>query len=373
MPVLRTAGEDSRKGQEKSALSYGMLKYRLSAVSSAAAVLILLTGCSPSAAQQPRPQTPSDIVATVGSTSITLAEVDEKALQQSTGSFGAMKLSQALFEARRLAVEGLIEDELLAQDARARKLDQATVIQQEITAKVAEPTDAETALWFQQNQSRLQGASLEQAGAAIKSYLVQQRTLAARQQYVDGLRAKVATRIMLDPPRQVIAKADRPSKGPATAPIEMIEFSDFQCPFCVSAVPTVNQVLSEYGDRIHFTYRHYPLATHPRARPAAEASQCAAEQGKFWQFHDKLFADQSRLGDEDFKQHAAQLGLDTAQFAACVDSHKYQAEIDTDIRVGNEAGVSGTPAFYINGRMLSGAQPFEAFKRIIDEELALKR
>jgi protein-disulfide isomerase len=351
-----------------------MLKYRFFATTSVAvAAVMLFTGCAQSAAQQTRMPAPADVVATVGSSSITLAQVDEKALQQSTGNFGAMKLAQALFEARRIAVEGLIEDELLAQDAKARKLDQAAVIQQEITAKVAEPNDEETALWFQQNQSRLQGASFEQARTAIKSYLVQQRTLAARQQYMDGLRAKVTTRIMLDPPRQVIAKADRPSKGPETAPVEIIEFSDFQCPFCVNAFPTVKQVLEAYGDRIRFIYRHYPLANHPRARPAAEASQCAAEQGKFWQFHDMLFGDQSRLGDEDFKQHAVQLGLDTARFNDCVDSHKYRAEIDTDIRAGDEAGVSGTPAFYINGRMLSGAQPFEAFKRIIDEELNAKR
>jgi protein-disulfide isomerase len=351
-----------------------MLKRRFSAKTVIAGIIVLLlTGCARSSAQQPRTPAPTDVVATVGSTSITLAQVDEKALQQSTGSFGSMKLSQALFEARRTAAEGLIEDELLTQDAKARKLDRAAVIQQEITAKVAEPTDADAASWYQQNQSRLQGASLEQARGAIKSYLLQQRTLTVRQQYLDALRAKVATRIMLDPPRQVVAKADRPSKGPETAPIELIEFSDFQCPYCESAFPTVNQVLKTYGDRIHFIYRHYPLAIHPRARPAAEASQCAAEQGKFWQFHDKLFGDQSKLGDEDFKQHAAQLGLDTAQFNACVDSRKYQVEIDNDIHAGDEAGVSGTPAFYINGRMLSGAQPFEAFKSIIDEELNAKR
>ena len=351
-----------------------MLKGRSSAATGmAGAAVMLLTGCAQSSAQQPRMPAPTDIVATVGSTSITLAQVDEKALQQSAGNFGAMKLAQALFEARRIAVQELVEGELIAQDAKARTIDQAAVIRQEITAKVAEPTSGDVALWFEQNQSRLQGASLEQTRSAIKSYLVQQRTLAARQQYLDGLRAKVATRIMLDPPRQVIAKADRPSKGPDNAPIEMIEFSDFQCPFCRNAFPTVHQVLKAYGDRIHFIYRHFPLASHPRALPAAEASQCAAEQGKFWQFYDKLFGDQSQFGDEDFKQDAAQLGLDAAQFNACVDSHKYRAEIDIDIRAGNEAGVSGTPAFFINGRMLSGAQPFEAFKRIIDEELAIKR
>ena len=350
-----------------------MLKHRFAATGAACIAALWLTGCAQSSAQQPRTPAPNEVVATVGSTSITLAQVDEKALQQPTGNFGAMKLAQALYEARRLAIDELIEDALLNQDAKARKLEPAKVVEQEITAKVAQPTDAEAALWFEQNQARLQGATLDQARQAIKSYLVQQRTLAARQQYMDGLRAKVATRIILDAPRQVIAKADRPTKGPANAPIEMIEFSDFQCPYCESAFPTVNQVLNTYGDRIHFTYRHYPLAIHPRARPAAEAAQCAAEQGKFWPFHDKLFGDQSRLSDADFRQDAAQLGLDTAQFNACVDSRKYQAEVDVDIRAGDEAGVSGTPAFYINGRMLSGAQPFEAFKRLIDEELAQKK
>ena len=139
-----------------------MLKNRRSAATGmAGALVVLLTGCAASSAQQRHLPAPADVVATVGSTSITLAQVDEKALQQSTGNFGAMKLAQALFEARRIAAEELIEDELLAQDAKTRKLDQATLIQREITAKVAEPTEAEAALWYQQNQSRLQGASLE--------------------------------------------------------------------------------------------------------------------------------------------------------------------------------------------------------------------
>jgi protein-disulfide isomerase len=351
-----------------------MFNTRVSAAAGlAGAIVILFAACTSSSAQQPRTPAPTEVVATVGPTSITLAQVDEKALQQPTGNFGAMKLVQAVFEARRIAIEELIEVALINQDAKARKLEPAAVVEQEITAKVAQPSEAEVATWYEQNQARLQGATLEQARQPITSYLVQQRTLAARQQYLDRLRANVPTRVMLDPPRQVIAKADRPTKGPANAPVELIEFSDFQCPYCETAFPTVNQVLTTYGDRIHFVYRHYPLVIHPRARPAAEAAQCAAEQGKFWQFHDRLFGDQSRLSDEDFKQDAAQLGLNALQFNACVDSHKYKAEIDADIHAGDEAGVSGTPAFYINGRMLSGAQPFDAFKRIIDEELALKR
>ena len=339
----------------------------------AAWAVVTLAACSPSSAQQGRIQAPTEVVATVGSTSITLAQVDEKALQQSTGSFGGMKLSQALYQARRIAVEGLIEDVLLEQDAAARSLDRATVIERDITAKVTPPTDEDAAEFFAQNQARLQGATLDQSRAAIKAYLLQQRTQTARQQYMDGLRAKAVIRIMIDPPRQLVATAGRPSKGPEGAPITMVEFSDFECPFCLTAFPTVQRVLDTYGDRIHFVYRHYPLANHPRARPAAEASACADEQGRFWAYHDRLFSGQPQLGDADLKEHAARLGMDTEQFDACYDSRKYKAEVEADISAGNEAGVSGTPAFYINGRMLSGAQPFEAFTQIIDEELALKR
>jgi protein-disulfide isomerase len=337
------------------------------------AVVVLLGGCAASSAQQARIQAPSEVVATVGSTSFTLEQVDQQALRQPTGNFGGMRLSQALYEARRLAIDELVDNELLVQEATARKLEPEQLVEQEVTSKVAAPTDDEVAVWYGQNQGRLQGATLDQAREPIRGYLVQQRTLAARQQYLDGLRGKTAVRVTLEPARQLIAKVNRPAKGPADAPVEIIEFSDFQCPFCLNAFPTVNQVVATYGDRVRVVYRHYPLANHPRARPAAEASQCADEQGKFWAFHDRLFGDQTRLSDADFKQHAAELGLDVTQFNNCFDSQKYRADVEADIEAGNEAGVSGTPAFYINGRMLSGAQPFEAFKRIIDEELALKR
>src|SRR4029079_5699501 len=133
------------------------------------------------------------------------------------------------------------------------------------------------------------------------------------------------------------------SKGKPDAPIELIEFSDFQCPFCQRANPTVDQVLKAYGDKIHFVYRHYPLPNHPNATPAAEAAACAAEQGKFWPYYDRLFENQSRLQDADLKQHASDLGLDTTRFNSCVDTHKLKSLVEADVRAGSDAGVNGTP------------------------------
>jgi protein-disulfide isomerase len=160
---------------------------------------------------------------------------------------------------------------------------------------------------------------------------------------------------------------------PANAPIELIEFADFECPFCLQASPTVKRVLDTYGDRIRFVYRNFPLQNHPHARPAAEAAQCANEQGQFWPYHDRLFSEPGKLSDAELKQTAAALGLNAPQFNKCVDDRKFQSVVETDAQAGVNAGVTGTPAFFINGRLLSGAQPFDAFKRVIDEELELKK
>jgi protein-disulfide isomerase len=219
----------------------------------------------------------------------------------------------------------------------------------------------------------VQGASLDEVRVPIRNLLTQQRSAAAYEKFVDQLRAKTPFRNMLEPPRQKVATANSPSQGPTDAPIELIEFSDFQCPYCFRANPTVRQVLATYGNKVHFVYRNYPLPSHPNARPAAEAAQCANEQGQFWPYHDRLFADQSKLNDDDLKASAAALGMDAAKFNACFDSHKYKARVDADLQAGNEAGVDGTPAFFINGRMLSGAQPYDEFKRVIDEELARRQ
>jgi protein-disulfide isomerase len=336
-----------------------------------AGVGLLFVSCSTSA-QPIKPQTASDVVATVGATSITLAQVDEVALQQPASSFGSLKLAQAMYEARRMALDDLVGEALIDQDAKARSLDRAAVVEQEISSKVTQPTDAEIATWYQANQQRVQGATLDQVRAPIRAYLSQERTNAARQAYLGRLKTKTAVKLMLEPPRLAVKPADGPVQGPASAPIEMIEFSDFQCPYCQRAHPTVKQVLDTYGSRIRLVYRNYPLPNHPNARPAAEAAQCANEQGKFWPYHDRLFTNPGKLSDADLKQ-AAELGLDAGRFNACVDSHKYKNVVDADIKDGNAAGVSGTPAFFINGRVLTGAQPFEAFKRIIDEELELKK
>lgn len=176
-----------------------------------------------------------------------------------------------------------------------------------------------------------------------------------------------------------VSADDDPVLGNKNAKVTMIEFSDFQCPFCRKFMTdTLPQIKKEYIDtgKVKLVYRDYPLSFHPGAAPAAEGAECADDQGKFWEMHDAIFNEQEKQGSgtiqfgvADVKKWAAQIGLDSAKFNQCLDSGKYKAEVEKDIADGTAAGVTGTPAIFINGRLVVGAQPFAAFKVVIDEEL----
>ena len=164
----------------------------------------------------------------------------------------------------------------------------------------------------------------------------------------------------------------QPSIGPQDAPVTIVEFSDYQCPYCQQWYQEVyDKLLASYPGKIRFVYRDLPLPMHPEAIPAAEAADCAGEQGAYWKFHDALFSGKYTLGRTAFEQYAADLGLDTTAFSACLDDHRYQAEVQANASDAARLGLTGTPSFFINGRILIGALPFESFKAIIDEELAL--
>jgi protein-disulfide isomerase len=166
---------------------------------------------------------------------------------------------------------------------------------------------------------------------------------------------------------------DDPSAGNVNAKVIVVEFSDFQCPFCAKALPTVSQIKETYGDKILFVYRDFPLHDiHPEAGKAAEAAQCAFEQGLFWEYHDNIFEKQGEwvgVGVPKFKEYAGALGLNVESFNECLDSGKYADEVEADLLEGQHFGVTGTPSFFINGRKITGAQPFSVFQDIIDEEL----
>ena len=169
--------------------------------------------------------------------------------------------------------------------------------------------------------------------------------------------------------RYAISVADSPVRGSDEAPITIVEWSDFQCPFCRRVGPTLAQIEDEYGDRVRLVFKHLPLPMHPQAPAAHAAAEAAHRQGRFWAMHDRIFADPSNLSDERLLTHAEAIGLDVEQFQRDFASPEVRSRIEADKAQASQLGVSGTPAFFINGRFLSGAQPYAAFKKLIDEEL----
>lgn len=178
-----------------------------------------------------------------------------------------------------------------------------------------------------------------------------------------------------------VANGHLPVSGKDSAKVTIVEFSDFQCPFCGRFyTDTLPQIRKEYIDtgKVKLYYRHFPLDFHPAAFPGAVASECANEQGQFWTFHDKVFSGQDKIGaqgmtadqiTQQYKTWATEIGLDATKFNSCYDSQKFKEQVTSDQADGKTAGVSGTPTFYINGTQLVGAQPYAAFKAAIDQEL----
>jgi protein-disulfide isomerase len=163
-------------------------------------------------------------------------------------------------------------------------------------------------------------------------------------------------------------------RGPAGATVTIVEFSDFHCPFCRRAQPTLSELLTRYGDRVKLVYRDFPIdQLHPQARLASEAARCAHEQGRFWPYHDLLYANAPKASPDDLKSYARTTGLELASFEQCLSSGKHRTAVQNDIEEGARVGVTGTPTFFINGRQLGGAQPLERFVEVIEEELARGR
>ncbi len=161
-----------------------------------------------------------------------------------------------------------------------------------------------------------------------------------------------------------------PARGPASAPVKIVEWSDFQCPFCRRAGPTLDQIEKEYGDKVQIVFKHMPLSMHTKARPAHAAAEAARLQGKFWEMHDKIFADQRAMSEEKYVEYATELGMDVEKFKKDSASDEVEKRIAADYAQATKLGVTGTPAFFVNGRFLSGAQPFASFKTLVDQELA---
>jgi protein-disulfide isomerase len=326
---------------------------------------------SPAAAQGQPPATDAaaagEPVATVGGVAITRGDLEALVAPE------VAKLEEQAHQLRRQQLDALIAERLLEAEAKRRGVTPDALEKAEIADKVPALTQAEIDAFVQANRARLP-ADPATLMPQIRQYLAEQRQAERRDAFLDELRGRTKVEVMLKPPpvfRATIDLAGTPSRGPENARVTVVEFSDFHCPFCKRVQPTLNQLLARYPNDVRLVYKHMPLdQLHPQARRAAEASWCAQQQGKFWEFHDQLYAGGPDGTDANLSAIAARVGLDGAKYQQCMTDGAAAAEVQKHVAEGNRYGVNGTPGFFINGRFVNGAVPLETFVQIVDEELA---
>jgi protein-disulfide isomerase len=345
----------------------------------ALALSTLALGCAgdrPASAQPRQPAVTAaadtdlpEVLASIGDQKITMADVRNRAgddLDQLEARY-----RRARHETVDRALEAIVHERILA-NASAKEGKSADELLAAEAGGSLEPDDVEIAAWYQANQARMGGRSLEQIKTQIADHLRTERRTEATAKLTERLSAEQHVTVNLQPFRLKFDNEGAPTKGPTDAPVTLVEFSDFQCPYCRAAVPALKEVVQKFGDSVHIVYRQFPLTSiHPFAFKAAEASLCAQAQGKFWELHDLMFQDQQKLAVSDLKEKARRLRMDSKKFDGCLDSGRYVEQVQKDQREGQLIGVTGTPAMFINGSSVEGgAVPFPKLEAMIRKELA---
>lgn len=276
------------------------------------------------------------------------------------------------YQIKKKALDTLIGQRIVEAEAKKKGLTTEKFLEQEVDAKVPEPTDAEiNAIYLVQREQI--GRPFEEVKGQLQQSLKKAKVAQARQDYSNKLREQAKVSVLMTPPRTQVGFDPARVRGNTKAKVMIVEFSDFQCPFCGQVQSTLKNVLTKHRDTVALAFRDMPVSQiHPQAMGAAQAARCAGEQGKFWEYHDLLFADQGGLDKPGLTTKAQKLQLDEKQFDACISNEKYKAQIQQDSQEGMRAGVSGTPGFFINGVFISGAQPEATFEKLIEEQLAAR-
>ncbi len=333
------------------------------------AVFALTFGC----ATTPKP---TEVHAAVPVGDPPVVKVGERLILQSEADKRAgedfHKLQDQLYELRVDAAERIAIEILVEREAKKDGLTEDAWVEARLETGLREPTDGELQELFAKVKKNLpEEATFIEVKPQLRRALMREVKVKRAREMFDELKRRAGYQVLLAPPdrpRKTI-DASGPGRGPANARVTIVEFADFQCPYCSKASDVVKKVAAEYPGDVRVVFRHFPLANHPLAPRAAEASACANEQGKFWEYHDHLFANPRELEETALKAHAVTLGLDVKPFVDCLESGRMKALVEKDKKAGEALGVNGTPAFFVNGLPMAGAQPEEAFRRAIDREL----
>ncbi len=300
-----------------------------------------------------------------------VAELEGKSIPASTAfkenKRRIFELEEALFKVKRQSLDDYLENELLAEESKKKNIPVDRLIMNEVGTEAGPVSDKEVEAFLAEKGIP---AETPEKKSEVKEYLKYRKAMEKRQGYLAALKDKAGVKVYLEAPAAPRVKVDvdgYPSWGSNSAPVTLVEFADYECPFCQRSVATLNRLKEAYGpDKLRIVFRDLPIDTHERARPAALAAHCANDQGKFWEYHKVLFENQANLQDKDLAAYAEKTGLDKDAFASCVEAKKFQGVVDKSRREADALGFDSTPTFVLNGIVVPGNQPFEVLKEKID-------
>ncbi len=345
-------------------------------------------GCSQGSGTAVAAATPdksaAEIAAKIGSRSLSNAELDVRLKDDMAALKTRAAESEEQLKAQLANIQVQVKDQefnlrkkalaemLFDMEAQSRGITRDVLLAQEITAKSA-VTAADTDTLWEEVKDRAKGATKAQVMTQLQQMAAQRKAESRASLYERELFKKHNVSFLgLQPARKTVTiPKDAPILGPVDAPITIVEFTDYQCPYCQQAQQHVDRVMAAYKDKVRLVYQEFPLDFHGQAKPAGVAARCAGEQGKFWEMHTGLLRSPGSFDAADLQRRAVELGLEPMKFNTCITSGKYDPVIQKAIDNGRSVGVTGTPTFFLNGRVFSGAQPFEVFERMIEEELAM--
>lgn len=270
------------------------------------------------------------------------------------------------YQAERKALDDLIDQHLFEQEAHRQGITVDQLKKQEIDAKVKEPTEDQLEIYYEGMDSK---EPFDKVKDKIRDHIIELRKARLTSAYLESLHLNASIMVQLAPPMASVDVNNAAAvEGPSNAPAQLVEFADFQCPYCQKVNPDINKLLQEFKGKLSVVYKDFPLPMHANAEKAAEAARCAGEQGKFWEYHNALFTDR-KLQADDLKQEAEALKLDTLKFDQCLDSGKQAASVNLDRTEGINLGLSGTPSFFLNGHFFSGAVDYSLLRQMVEQQL----
>ena len=357
---------DEQRSADRTEQPRGLTAAGLRRGTTAALACVLLTCLA--AAQDKAPSPTGPPLAVIDGQAIYEDQLPAKEVTQ------LQRMMAQVYGVKLRALHETLDQKLIDAAAKKKGVSEEDLYKSEVLSKVPEPTDDQVKASYQSRQD-LKNSSFDEVKDRVRRDLKNEAIQQQRNAFIQGLWQLAVNdgelSILLAPPRIEITPDGSRMRGDPKAPISIVEFSDFSCPFCLKAEASISAVMAQYPGQVKLSYRDFPLRElHPNAERAAEAARCAGEQDKFWEYHDQLFANQKRQDPEGLMDDARALNLDEPKFAACLSSGRYRQQIDQDVQMGSRAGIEATPGFYINDTFVNGAQPPEVYERIVDQKLA---